>query len=456
MAHQMSGSAPVNLTGAAILLVILAGCLDSSDAGLAGPAPLLELVKAKYVLADGKSFQMSLTEPVRILDRDGEHRLAYPLVEKHDSFPDQPIIYYLDDSLHVVRVDSPCINKVQGVCQYHHVNWQFQGVLPPLGAGLLWHLQGGAAVSYSVWNEAHVTVPSVVRSNGQVRVTIADYSSRVPSNTSGLLSANGFYAFDEGDLLPSSFAVGAGSDRRVGARLSHERLGPLPPAEGWPRIATPPSPRPREGRMFPGEVRDDFGLGVPHLEALEWLLNTSAKAREMLDGGGCVVGFTAAPKEDPPATNDLLKQDSIRFRIEIVDVVGRATMWQFHRDTSVLETKYAMDDEDAIRWKAGCVEVRRSPQPIVSSTEFFGTSTRVLVSHTGRVSFTFGVAPSSAPVWLPENGWDQYLRQYRPAFVDPAEAVVTYSPYTIMMNANQGWWAWWSVHSDDVKKMDAA
>lgn len=432
----------VGLIGALLSSAVLADCIGSNTRKVAIDAPLLQRTIADYRMADGKVIRVALEGPTRITDRDGERRLAYPLVFADPSEPNPPqLVYYLDTSLHVVRSDLPC-QKVQGVCQYYTVDWLSQGVLPRWGIGLLWFLHREPTIFYGTWNEPNSTTPQVKFVNDEILVSVADYWGR------------GSYVFRHGELFPLRFVHTWPSNRdsaEEGERTAYERIEPLAPADEWPKAVGFPEPLTRTGVMFPGEDRDDFGNGHPHREALDWLLNSSSEARSTLDRGGCVVRFMATPAPNPPDSLDPFQRDQMTFGVTIVGSDRKATDWTFERSDSKLGSSYSTPEGDRRDWTQTCDQANTSPWPKLSSTEFFELTKRIPVSQVERPWFIWGRGRASAA----ESGLDSYLMQYRPAFSAGGEGVASFTPYTVSISANHAWWWSMMIHPDDVKRMDA-
>lgn len=424
---------------------LLAGCLDFASPPAGIEAPPLERLTAEYRLKDGTLYRVTLEPATPILDRDGAHRLAYPLIFTSPKDPDQQFTYHVDASLRLVRSDITC-QKIEGVCQYYSVDWSPQGDLPPWGIGILWHLSRARTIPYSSWDQPNSTTPKVQFLKGEILVSLVE----------GDLS--GSYVFRPGELFPLRFARSGETDSpEEWERVSYEGRGPLGSADDWPKAVGPPTPGTRTDAMFPGQDHDDFGSGHPHGEALDWLLSASSEAKSALDRGGCLVHFRVMPEQYPPPPTDPLKRESTGFVVDIVGPDGKNKAWSFTRSDSILGSSYSDPEgglpEDS---KATCEQFNRSPWPAISSTEFFVSASGIPVNHTGRPDFSWDRVPSSQFHPPPETGWDGYAMQYRPAFVPPQVGVVSYMPYTLAFNANHGWWYHMNVHPDDIRRMDGS
>lgn len=436
----------------AIALVFLGGCANPPLSVYRGPAPVLERFAVEYALNEGGVLKFRLEDPKLVMDRDGERRWAYALV--NDQGEGFVVIYYLDASLRVVRVDAPCIDRDdRGVCQFYRVDWRYQGLLPPVGIGLLWHLGRGSAVDYSFWNMAHSIVPTVTQDGDVVDVSLSDYGARAYS----VLELNGRFRFRSGQVTPFEFVLPRHPDVPwlAGYRVSYEALGSMSrEADVWPKSIEFPAPAPRQGLMFPGEERDDFGVGVSHRGAVEGFLRSNDEARASAERG-CIVNYNLGFPSRPSSGLLPTTETETNFRTSIVDEgKEEAVRWTFTRRRTVLEETYSGKSDDTFDVPGGCAAVNRSPWPSVNSAQFLDAAKTVPISHQGKMNFVYGRSPPRLVPFPPETGWDKFYLQYIPAYVDLNSSFALIIPYTIEMNANLGWFEQVKVHPADVARMD--
>lgn len=446
--HQLSRLAAAGL----FVIGVLSGCLGPATSPPAIVAPPLERVTAEYQLSDGATYRATFDGPRRAMDRDGEFRMAYFLFIISLENPEARQTTFLDSSLHEVRSDGICQRGgSSAVCQYQHVRWQTQGGLPPWGFGLLWHLHRSPTIAYGLWDQAYSTTPTVKFDKGEIQVSIVDYAR--PS-TKGLVRVQSSYVFLPGELLPVRFNLSLDENApTLGERVKYERHGLLDPADEWPKAMSRPTPNPRTGFMFPGEEGDDFQSGHSHREALDWLLEASTEARSAMERGGCVVNYRVAPGTNPPNGLDPLKPVTTDFMIAVLNADGKGKRWYFSRSDSALGSSYGTPNGEPVDRGAPCKEFGRSPRPVLSSADFFEIARNVQVNHSGTPWFVWGQEQDRLFSGSPETGWDEYAFQYTPAYVSDGPGVASYAPYSLLVDANHGWWEYMNVHPDDVKRM---
>jgi hypothetical protein len=470
---------------AALVATGWAGCLGQAPFH---PVPLFPLkaftVQVDWARNETRSgpWTWSLQEPHRIVDRDGERRLAYPLVVTNPADdPSRPPFrhtYWLDEELRFVREDIVCQNPsqiVDGDCKYAEVLYGRQGALSPLGIGWPGLLKPSAAGSwvlpYSRWSQPVVDVPVSVHrtaAGGLVLEVAAD--PYVPAGSQLAIADSFFYLkgryeYPPDSILPSRVTRVGQDGSRFAAALSKVEWGnALPSAERWPRETPTATKMDRSWKMFPGEDRDDFGRGFTHQQARDWLVENSPEARADADQD-CLTFYRVhllRPRELPVIGSDSWEEFQFQFTI---GEENRVHHWQFdrhqHSDLFGTQTTYGnlQGHQGSGDGLLPCSKVRSALWPTVSSGDFFRLASQVPVrAFENRMStFLYGREPSlwEGRAYGPETGWwTYYTVTFRPSYKDDP-FFASYKLYRISMEAAHGWWVHLVFHPQDLAQWEA-
>lgn len=322
----------------ACLIVAFSGCATLPDPD--APDERLPRLSATYDVAihvgeRNYSGQWRLsTQPSRsILDRDGSHRLAWPVQVHLETGPEHgrpdaqvvDLTVWLDASLHVVREDVAC---GQTPCQGPGLaDWDGQGSPAPFGLG--WeHLLVNDKLPYQV--DGRDVRPRLVPDGDAVRLEDGAALGSLVATDPDMR-----YVFD-GQWLPAEMRLDLPRfDYELRAVRTALSVGdPLPPAEVWPKEAYAGElARPRPP-LFAGANHQAFHMGFTFDDALRALFRHDPAAQPKV-ANGCVLAFAALWTDrleviGPPLGDTVgIDGDLVVFYLLVQDRPGHRIVWQW-------------------------------------------------------------------------------------------------------------------------------
>src|SRR5438876_380126 len=120
-----------------VALMLFAAFSGCSTYGPSAPPPSsVTGFQARFV-ADNRTIDVELSGPIRIKDAFLTPKNAYLLDITDTAHPvELEERYYLARDFRIIRMDEPCLQRIQGACRYAHAEWAVRGLLAPLGVGL--------------------------------------------------------------------------------------------------------------------------------------------------------------------------------------------------------------------------------------------------------------------------------------------------------------------------------
>lgn len=413
---------------AALLSISVAGCLsenledDVREFRLSSDG----IHSFSALLRDSEGFEkeIRLTQTASIMDKDGTFRTAYQVRVIPRYAAESEIVYYLDASLHVARLDRLCSDGRADCMNYSRYEWWQQGDLPPYGIGWL-HILATDDELWTFEPRMRVSIPTVLDTrDGSVVMEINPPASLGNSTFPVRL------VYRPGSLAPKEFDGWQVVDYQQGPSLGL--------VDFWPFRSPQLKPETWRGDLFPGSETDDLDVGTSHEEWLLHLRLLSNEADNVLRGGGCVVSYTILkdfntaetvldPSPQPQAFFIIRSaQEAMAYEYTVssqADFLGRRT--------------FMLEDGREYPASIPCDETRSSPWPSISVSDFLAVSARRMPEVWGIQAFsqTMGFVPAlgDRPA---ENSWHVWVAEYLP--FDP-RVVSSQSAYAVYLDPNTGW-----------------
>lgn len=411
------------------IVVALGLGLASLLSGCANPAlqdhpPALHAFRAQMTQGGG-FFTLELRAAEQITDRNGESRLAYPLIETRKAISLTSITYYLDSTLHVVALDRRCFDGGDD-CQKHvRRDWSVQGDLPPFGVAFPKIIQEDGNLTYLAARTASTV-------SFQWSDTVAGHVLKVDSGRQfpGLLDTQrGPFLYGQNRWVPDA------------PNVTVEKYvddGAISGAAAWPMVAPHLGAQPWKGLLFPGEDQDDFGVGFTPREFLDAVVDFRANHGASFGHSDCFLFFQL---DVIPATPDPLSSRPARKGV-VSFLSGQEHEFLTYAVTGTSDLlgrkQFTVTLDRTAPSLRNCAEPMSSPWPSLTSEDFLRRARLYGADTSHPTSFWVqAYAPSRIP-WQPELGWQFYHLDYEPPYARFSGAA-TYAPYGLSMDANTGW-----------------
>jgi hypothetical protein len=437
------------MTGKAVLIFFLlavgfSGCLaplpTKADKPAAGTATYVFQGDLKNSPA---AVHITLRLASQVRSQDGQFLSAYRFSVEDSRAPTYELL--TDGAFRLVRWDEPCIGKP---CT--GLFWRLSLHPLPLGIGYLKQFQDQGSLTFADRNRAEVKsfIPKLSEVGGRqiLRIDVSD----LPASQ---VSIAGNYTYDANPIFPVD--VDAGGMKRH--RTKFEKLAELTPIPKWPL-----DPGPMAGganRFFAGDDKILPTFGIVPIEAINYLTENDAQARETLDGGGCLVHFlvTRSHPQKTALPTPALATSNLTVQVVLQAVDGNARRWSFDWETDALGRQAFGNlgtPSGANSWaiSEGCHAARKSPIASFSASTFIQMGLELNVTSPAQPDFYFLLQPSKYYGLLPEQGWSRYGLIYYPPGSDPT-ASGTFFPNYVQMHANPAIWDTMQVPTQDAERI---
>ncbi len=434
----------VRLLLATALVCSLSGCIESGEPT---QGTGLTAFHAVYEDASFQKIHVDLSFQDEIVDSKGHAMSAYRLAI-YENEPRQATVFYLNQSLQVVRQDALCTDGFNP-CRYTGLVYP-RGTHPsPLGVGWPIRLDG------PVFEERDWPSHAIIERHEEDDGTHWEVARHDPKSQ-GLWSLEGTYTYAAKQWVPQKIhakVLHSGDAKNLTLR-SIEYGAPLPDVSQWLPIKADPL---TDNIAYFGDDRPLGNLSYSIQGAIDYLRSESESAREILERGGCVQyieqsfmgtssqALVSVPGGESPEPLQIILGDAagaVRYNLQY----GHALI-----DLSDGEGSFALNSESEPFSGFSC-----DPRPIATTTidlngllEVFNGLSRAHDIH-GVVLTSDGETPDGEP-------WGHSSIHYlmRPEHVQLKEGVTQYVPYYVRVSGDGLGVSFLILHPDDVQAWDS-
>jgi hypothetical protein len=452
------------MTPTAVLLLflfssILAGCITNDD--LETIPPIIG-ASAEYITDDGTIYRINVLAPTRILHEDHTHREALVLEIKVNDDRRMDHRYYLDPTLHIVRMDALCSNEHDGHC-YRHAIWQIGGELAPFGFGLPLIERTNKGLPFSAKGIAGHVEHTVVRNGAEITYGL----------TGGPVGPVGFTPTFGGDFLYETidpwFPVHMTLEWRNGP-ITLTRTDREHGTHDWVQIQPFAFPDPIpwkdwQNDYFPAFDQAPLDDRPSYQEAYDALMDRSDTAREVIEKGGCLIGSWADSEGAGLWIRFIHEPTVATYHFVFLTAEGDPREWLVRWNTggSILRSPsyqvspFPREPHMYASVPNSCADAKRSPWPVIDHIQ-----ARDLIKdwplgmRHDTLMVDWSLTHRSMPLGgTPEAGLHSLRFNWVPEWVPWGGN----EPPTLMgqlrWDANRGFLEFAQLHRDDIDRLDA-